>query len=142
MYTEYSEYLPENEITLIRIREKFLNHLVSGNVDGLVSMYEKNFGVQKLTYFYDKIVTPSMVRVGELLANNEIDIATAQVCNNITTILIKSIGDSIERRGDKEKVLICTPFGELHNLGCRMLGTVLSKKGYRIFDFSLFTLVT
>ena len=136
MYTEHSEYLPENEIISLRIREKFLNHLVSGNVDELFSICEKNFGIQKLTYFYDKIVTPSIVRVGELLANNEIDIATAQVCSNITTLLIKSIGDSIERRGNKGKVLICTPFGELHNLGCRMLETVLLNKGYKIFDMS------
>jgi cobalamin-dependent methionine synthase I len=37
---------------------------------------------------------------------------------------------------NKKKVLICTPEGELHNIGCNIIESVLLSRGYKVFNVS------
>ena len=45
---------------------------------------------------------------------------------------VVSVSTGIE--GKKKKVLICVPLGEEHHLGCDVLETYLSIKGFKVFN--------
>lgn len=51
--------------------------------------------------------------------------------------LIQHINGTIVFSSDSRgNVLVCTPLGELHNLGCDIIESVLVSRGYRVFNAS------
>ena len=75
-----------------------------------------------------------MYDVGADWASNKISIATEHVASNIAQTLVKIIMDSISSTANKKKILICVPVGEEHHLGCDVLETYLSIKGFKVFN--------
>ena len=75
-----------------------------------------------------------MQEIGEKWANNKISIGTEHVASNVAQTLVKIIMDKENTLGKKAKVLLCVPVGEEHHLGCDVIETYLSSKGYRIFN--------
>jgi len=47
---------------------------------------------------------------------------------------VKNIMDQVKRNDNKKKILICVPVGEEHHLGCDVLETYLSSKGFKIYN--------
>jgi methanogenic corrinoid protein MtbC1 len=52
----------------------------------------------------------------------------------VAQTLVKIIMDQVSDIGNKKKVLICVPLGEEHHLGCDVLETYLSIKGYKVYN--------
>lgn len=108
--------------------------LTEGDIQECIKIYEEYVKIFNSSDFFDKILKPVMYSVGEDWANNKISIATEHVASNVAQTLVKIIMDQVKGTGKKKKVMICVPVGEEHHLGCDVLETYLSLKGFKVFN--------
>ena len=77
--------------------------------------------------------------MGDLWNTNQLPIGTEHVISNrLLSLLVnqrKHRKKTTAKKG-KNKILICNPSGEQHNVACNMLESVLSDKGYNVFNMS------
>ena len=113
----------------------FINY----DIEALFETFEKYSMILGLVKFYERLLTPVMYKVGELWSNGTFDIATEHICSNAAHTLVKVINEKIskQKRPSTEEILLCTPEGELHSLGCMVIESVLISKGYSVFNIAL-----
>ena len=75
-----------------------------------------------------------MHHIGDEWPHNKISIATEHVASNVAQTLVKIIMDKVNTSGNKKKILLCVPVGEEHHLGCDVIETYLTSKGYKVFN--------
>jgi MerR family transcriptional regulator, light-induced transcriptional regulator len=132
-----SKDFTKKQTLLSRLREEFLKTLCNGDVSGTIKIYEKYSKFYKLIDFYDNLLRPVMYKIGELWAQGKLDIATEHVCSNTAQSLIGIINErNLKIHHHKEKIVICTPIGELHSLGCKVIESFLISKGFKVFNIS------
>lgn len=120
----------------MKFRKELYNHLSKGDFQeslNLYKVYQKNMGT---TDFFDCILTPVMYQVGNLWEKKKISVSTEHVCSNIAHSIVNIIMERNSVPKTKQKILICTPNGEQHNLGCKILESHLSSKGYKVTNLS------
>ncbi|WP_428324048.1 cobalamin B12-binding domain-containing protein [Nitrosopumilus sp.] len=115
-------------------KQQLYKKLTEGNIQESLKNYEEFTKIFSSTDFFDKILKPTMYRIGEEWASGKISIATEHVASNIAQTLVRIIMDKVSGSGKKKKILICVPLGEEHHLGCDVLETYLSIKGFKIFN--------
>jgi len=133
-----SKYNPEDikkrEDALKKSKQGLFKKLTEGEIQASLRIYEeytKNFSVSD---FFDKILRPVMYKIGDDWANGKISIATEHVASNVAQTLVKIIMDQVTGNVNKKKILICVPLGEEHHIGCDVLETYLSIKGYKVYN--------
>ena len=131
-----SKDLTKKQTLLSRLREEFFKTLCDGDVSSTIKIYEKYTRFYNLKDFYDNLLKPVMYKIGELWADGKLDIATEHVCSNTAQSLIGIINEHLKIHRHKVKVLICTPNGELHSLGCKVIESFLISKGFKVFNIS------
>jgi methanogenic corrinoid protein MtbC1 len=123
------------------MKEKMLDLLKNYDMQGLLEIFEKyylNFGLAK---FFERLLTPVMYTVGDLWDRGVLDVATEHICSNAAHTLVKLINQKASGRlhllsTKPNKILLCTPEGELHSLGCTVMESFLISKGYVIFNIA------
>ncbi|HET9009680.1 MAG TPA: cobalamin-dependent protein [Nitrosarchaeum sp.] len=110
--------------------------LIDGDIQSSIKIYEEYIKIFSPGDFFDKILRPVMYKIGEDWANNTISIATEHVASNVAQTLVKIIMDKVTGNANKKKILICVPLGEEHHLGCDVLETYLSIKGFKVYNMS------
>ena len=108
--------------------------LTDGEINSCVQIYEDYIKIFNSADFFDKILKPVMYEIGDKWANNKISIATEHVASNVAQTLVKIIMDKGTISGNKKKILLCVPVGEEHHLGCDVIETFLTSKGYKVFN--------
>ena len=108
--------------------------LTDGDIQNCVQIYDDYIRIFNSADFFDKILKPVMYQIGDDWANNKISIATEHVASNVAQTLVKIIMDKMSTSGNKKKVLLCVPVGEEHHLGCDVIETFLTSKGYKVFN--------
>ena len=108
--------------------------LTEGDIQSSVKIYEEYMKIFDPVDFFDKILRPVMYKIGENWANNTISIATEHVASNVAQTLVKIIMDKVSGSANKKKILVCVPLGEEHHLGCDVLETYLSIKGFKVYN--------
>jgi MerR family transcriptional regulator, light-induced transcriptional regulator len=136
----YSSDVEKTEKLEFFMKEKMLDLLKNYDIESLVNIFEKyshNFGLAK---FYERLLTPVMYKVGELWSKGTLDVATEHICSNAAHTLVKVINEKFSRRPQSlsinSKILLCTPEGELHSLGCMVIESLLISKGYSVFNIA------
>ncbi|RMW39829.1 MAG: histidine kinase [Nitrosopumilus sp.] len=115
-------------------KQQLYKKLTEGSIQDCVKIYEEYTKIFNSSDFFDKILKPVMYRIGDEWANGKMGIATEHVASNVAQTLVKIIMDQGSSTGNKKKVMICVPLGEEHHLGCDVLETYLSIKGFKIFN--------
>ena len=115
-------------------KQQLYKKLTAGNIEECVKIYQEYTKIFNAADFFDKILKQVMYDIGEDWANNKISIATEHVASNIAQTLVKIIMDSVSGSANKKKILICVPVGEEHHLGCDVLETYLSIKGFKVYN--------
>ena len=115
-------------------RKQLYKKLTDGNIEECVKIYQEYIKIFNTSDFFDKILKPVMYKIGEEWANEKISIATEHVASNIAQTLVKIIMDTVTQIANKKKILICVPVGEEHHLGCDVLETYLSIKGFKVYN--------
>ena len=108
--------------------------LTDGDIQRCIQVYDDYIKIFNSADFFDKILKPVMYQIGDDWANNKINIATEHVASNVAQTLVKIIMDKVTTFGNKKKILLCVPVGEEHHLGCDVIETFLTSKGYKIFN--------
>jgi MerR family transcriptional regulator, light-induced transcriptional regulator len=132
-----SKDITKKQALLFQLKEEFFKTLSNGDISGTIKIYEKYTEFYNLIDFYDTLLKPVMYEIGQLWAEDKLDIATEHVCSNTAQSLIDVINEqNLKIHHHKAKILICTPNGELHNLGCKVIESFLISKGFRVFNIS------
>jgi methanogenic corrinoid protein MtbC1 len=135
--TYASKMHTRKDISISRLKVKLFEALSNGNLQRAISIYKNYCKGYDTADFYEDILKPLMYQVGELWQQNKIDVATEHVCSNVTRGLVQAIIDettSSTRRN--ETILLCSPEGEQHNLGCCVIESVLLSRGYKVLNAS------
>jgi len=115
-------------------RHLLYKKLTEGDIHSSVKIYEDYIMIFNSADFFDKILRPVMYEIGEDWSNNKINIATEHVASNVAQTLIRIIMNTVTKNANKKKILICVPVGEEHHLGCDVLETYLSIKGFKVYN--------
>ena len=128
------EDIKKREDAAKKSKQSLYKKLTDGNIQECIKIYEDYVKIFSPSSFFDKILKPVMYKIGDDWAKEKISIATEHVASNVAQTLVKIIMDQVVSTGKKKKVLICVPLGEEHHLGCDVLETYLSIKGFRVFN--------
>jgi cobalamin-dependent methionine synthase I len=119
-----------------RSKQQLFKKLTEGNIQSSLKIYEDYIKIFNMSDFFDKILKPVMYKIGDDWATGRISIATEHVASNVAQTLVKIIMDKVTGNASKKKILVCVPLGEEHHLGCDVLETYLSIKGFKVYNMS------
>ena len=114
--------------------QQLYKKLTDGDIQSCIQIYQYYTAIFSSADFFDKILRHVMHQIGEEWATGKISIGTEHVASNVAQTLVKIIMDKGNNSGKKEKILLCVPVGEEHHLGCDVIETFLSSKGYKVFN--------
>ncbi|HMG39099.1 MAG TPA: cobalamin-dependent protein, partial [Nitrososphaeraceae archaeon] len=124
----------------VTMKEKMLELLMRNDTKSLVDIFERYSQFFGLVKFYERLLAPVMYKVGELWEAGRLNVATEHVCSNAAHTLVKIINERVSRNpiGNRKtlKILICTPEGEYHSLGCMVIESFLRSKGYIVSNIA------
>ena len=129
---KYNEYL----------QEMLYNQLKNYEINDLLKLYNEYTKTNYLLIdFYEKILIPVLYKIGDQWENGEIDVATEHVCSNAVNTLIDLINQNNTKKisksyRDTKSIVLCTPEGELHSIGCKIIESLLLEKGYEVFNIT------
>ncbi len=118
------------------LQDSVFKALTSGDLDRTIDIYETYCKTSNMAGFYESVLRPTMYRVGRLWAENSLSIADEHVASNVASELVSIISERGSKLENKARVLICSPNGEEHSLGCGVLQSFLQSRGYRVFNLS------
>jgi len=122
-----------NEISK-KIKQKLYKRMTEGEIQESIKIYEEYVKIFDNADFFDKILKPVMSDIGNDWENGKISIATEHVASNTAQTLVKNVMEHVKVGGNKKRILICVPVGEEHHLGCDVLETYLSTKGFKVYN--------
>lgn len=126
--------ITKREESTKKSKQELYKKLTEGDIQSAVKIYEEYMKIFDPSDFFDKILRPVMYKIGEDWADNKISIATEHVASNVAQTLVKIIMDKVSGNANKKKILVCVPLGEEHHLGCDVLETYLSIKGFKVYN--------
>ena len=115
-------------------QQELYKKLTEGNIHDALKIHEEYVKIFNTSDFFDRILKPVMYKIGDDWSTNKISIATEHVASNVAQTLVKIIMDQVSGTGKKKKILICVPQGEEHHLGCDVLETYLTLKGFKVYN--------
>jgi methanogenic corrinoid protein MtbC1 len=128
------EDIEKREDATKKSKQQLFKKLTDGNIDECIKIYKNYIKIFNIADFFDKILRPVMSKVGEDWQNGKLAIATEHVASNVAQTLVKIIMEQVTGSGNKKKVMLCVPVGEEHHIGCDVLETYLTIKGFKIFN--------
>ena len=134
--TNIGKSAKERDDAIKQLRKDVFNCLTNGERDETIKIYDTFSKGSTPAEFFEKILRPVMYEVGDLWAANKLSVASEHIASNIAHDLVKIVGDRISRSNGRGKILLCTPPGEEHNLGCNILESFLQSKRYTVYNLS------
>ena len=126
----------QKEELMNKLRKEVFECLTNGQRDEIITIYETFTRSSTVEAFVEKILKPVMYEIGELWEAGKLSVASEHIASNIAHDLAKFIGGQISRSDGRGKILVCTPPGEEHNLGCSLIESFLQSKRYSVFNLS------
>ena len=125
------------EEILKKLQVQLFSSMTEGDLKESIRIYESFVNKSAIEEFYEKILNPTMEKIGSMWADGRLSIATEHISSNTAQSLIKIISENHKRSTlDKGKVIITTPVGEEHCLSCNMIESFLLSKGFTTFNLS------
>ena len=128
------EDIQKREDSTKKSKQQLFKKLTEGNIEECIKIYKNYVEIFNISDFFDKILRPVMSKIGEDWETGKLAIATEHVASNIAQTLVKIIMEQSSGTGNKKKVMICVPVGEEHHIGCDLLETYLTIKGFKVFN--------
>ena len=137
---DFSKSTKLNESLQANLMEKLKRY----EINELIKLYhDYTKSVYTSLDFYEKILIPVLYKIGDQWENGEIDVATEHVCSNAVNTLIDLINQNNTKKisksyRDTKSIVLCTPEGELHSIGCKIIESLLLEKGYEVYNITSF----
>ena len=119
-----------------KLKHEFFIALTKGNKNKAYDIFEQFSIKNELGQFYRKIFIPSMTEIGDLWEAKKLGVAEEHIASNVAQNLIRNISEKNKSNGKKGKILLTTPPGENHSIGCNVLESFLQKRGFTIFNLA------
>ena len=129
----------KREKIIEKLQLQIFSCLTEGDLDGSKKIYHAFLDDNSLDQFYEKILNPVMEKIGTMWSNGILSVATEHVSSNIAHSLVKLISEEKKGRSLYGKIILTTPVGEEHNLGCSVMESFLLNKGFKKFNLSTST---
>lgn len=126
----------KKENLIKKIHLDTFNTLTTGNLNSLLEIYDKYASSFGIVEFYENILKPVMYKIGDKWEKKQLEISAEHIASNTAHDFVKIVNAKITTSTNKKKILICTPAGEFHNLGCNVLESYLGSRGYKVFNIS------
>ena len=126
----------KREKIIEKLQLQMFTSLTEGDLDGARKNCKAFLDNNTLDQFYEKILNPVMTKIGSMWSNGILSVATEHVSSNIAHSLVKLIGEEKKGRLIHNKIILTTPVGEEHNLGCSVMEAFLIAKGFTTFNLS------
>jgi methanogenic corrinoid protein MtbC1 len=127
---------PKKTAAIEGLKKQVLSALRNGEAEkvlAIAQMYEKE---TSLAEFYDDILKQVLYAIGYLWEQNKLDVATEHICSNITNEIVHKLNMSHKKNSRNSSILLCTPEGEIHNIACNVIESILLQKGYKVHNIS------
>jgi len=119
-----------------KLQEKFFRALITGDKKKVSAIFDQFITTHELGQFYRKIFIPTMTKIGDEWEAKKLSVAAEHIASNVAENLIKNIAEKTKTDGKKGKVLLTTPYGENHSIGCSVLESFLQNKGFIVFNLA------
>ena len=135
---DFSKSMKLNDSLQVNLLEK----LKSYEINEILKIYnDYTKSIYSLLDFYEKILIPVLYKIGDQWENGEIDVATEHVCSNAVNNLIDLINQQNTKKNlksyrDTRSIVLSTPEGELHSIGCKIIESLLLEKGYEVYNIT------
>ncbi len=133
---EHAGGAKKGRMTATGAADELFDSLTEGSLERSIGVSEEYLKGSRLNNFYELVLRPALYKIGSLWASGEISMATEHISSNVA----KELVGTITRRGKagkkKPSVMICTPPGEEHNIGCGVLQSYLQSRGFQVYDLS------
>ena len=127
----------KREKIIDRLQLQLFTFFTEGDFNGAKNIYSAFSLENTLEQFYEKILNPVMEKIGTMWSNGILSVATEHVASNMAHSLVKIISESKKsNRKSIGKIILTTPVGEEHSLGCGVLESFLSNKGFVTYNLS------
>ena len=126
--------IQKKEDAVNRAKQQLFKKLTDGNLEECIKIYKNYVEIFSISNFFDKILRPVMSKIGKDWKRGKLSIATEHVASNMAQTLVKMIIDQVSGSRNKKKVMLCVPMGEEHHIGCDVLETYLTIKGFKVFN--------
>ena len=129
----------EQEKNLLKIeksKKQVLTGLKNGKVDEIIKIAKKYKAQKSLGKFYDDVLKNAMYEVGYLWQQNKLDVGMEHICSNTAIKAIDKITEPYKKPSGAYRIVLCTPHGELHNISCSIIESVLLEKGFKVYNIS------
>ncbi len=135
---DFSKSMKLNDSLQVNLLEKLKTYEIN-EILKLYNDYTKS--IYSLLDFYEKILIPVLYKIGDQWENGEIDVPTEHVCSNAVNNLIDLINQQNTKKKfknyrDTRSIVISTPEGELHSIGCKIIESLLLEKGYEVYNIT------
>jgi methanogenic corrinoid protein MtbC1 len=128
--------IKEKEIILEKLRDQTFDNLTNGDIDSLLKMYDTYSSSFGIVEFYEGILKHVMYQIGDMWEKKQLTIGAEHVASNVAHSFVKILNEKLAKPSTKQKILICTPAGEFHNLGCNILESYLRSRAFSVFNIS------
>ena len=119
-----------------KLKDDFFSSLIKGDKITAAKIFEEFTTTQELGQFYRKIFIPTMTKIGDLWEAKKLGVAAEHIASNVAQNLIKNISEKQKVSGKKGSVLLTTPSGENHSIGCSVLESFLQNKGFNVYNLA------
>ena len=119
-----------------KLKDDFFSSLIKGDKITAAKIFEEFTTTQELGQFYRKIFIPTMTKIGDLWEAKKLGVAAEHIASNVAQNLIKNISERQKVDGKKGSVLLTTPSGENHSIGCSVLESFLQNKGFNVYNLA------
>jgi methanogenic corrinoid protein MtbC1 len=119
-----------------KTKKQVFENLRNGEVEKILKVAEKYKEQTSLAKFYDDVLRQVMYEVGTLWQHNKLEVGTEHICSNTANKSIHKITELYKQTNKTDVVVVCTPDGELHNIACNIIESVLLEKGFSVFNIS------
>ena len=128
--------IKKKEKLLKKLRRDAFDYLTNGNLESLLNLYDTYTSSFELAEFYENILKHVMYQIGDMWEKKQLAVAAEHIASNVAHSFVKILSERFVKPATKQKILICTPPGESHNLGCNILESYIGSRGFKVFNIS------
>ncbi len=134
--TNMGKNIAGNKKHVQKIQNQMFEALITGDIDKSVEIYDTHEQTSNLASFYEDILKPTLYEIGKMWDLKKLSIGQEHIASNTASNLVSIINEKKSKLDGRAKIIICSPNGEEHNLGCNVLQSFLQSKGYSVFNMS------
>lgn len=121
-------------------QDRLFEALINYDINEVLNIYSSATKSRDLADFYEFILIPVLQKIGDMWEKGILDVATEHACSNAASNLISILNNKFHTLDTEKKkpikVILCTPEGEIHKIGCEILESLLLEKKYHVYNIS------